>query len=159
MVGRGAAGVRGEARGGHSRGSGGPVAAGRGVRDRARAGGGRRVLRGRGGRGGPRRVGRAGNRLRGDRPGRRAGLTDSKRLSPRRRTEIAGQIAGWVEAFATGEAGSAEIDVAGMTAALRRAAVSALTQLPRRPDVVLLDGSHDYIGRPWPVRCAVRADL
>jgi ribonuclease HII len=23
----------------------------------------------------------------------------------------------------------------------------------------LLDGSHDYIGRPWPVRCAVRADL
>jgi ribonuclease HII len=24
---------------------------------------------------------------------------------------------------------------------------------------VLLDGSHDYIGRPWPVRCAVRADL
>lgn len=88
-----------------------------------------------------------------------AGLTDSKRLSPRRRTEIAGQLAGWVEAFAIGEAGPAEIDEAGMTAALRRAALSALTQLPRRPDVVLLDGSHDYIGRPWPVRCAVRADL
>jgi ribonuclease HII len=46
-----------------------------------------------------------------------------------------------------------------MTAALRRAAVSALQKLPRRPDAVLLDGSHDYIGRPWPVRCAVRADL
>src|SRR5690349_18946515 len=88
-----------------------------------------------------------------------AGLTDSKRLSPRRRTEIAGQLAGWVEAFAVGEAGPAEIDEAGMTAALRRAAVSALTQLPERPDAVLLDGSHDYIGRPWPVRCAVKADL
>lgn len=25
--------------------------------------------------------------------------------------------------------------------------------------MVLLDGSHDYIGRPWPVRCAVKADL
>jgi hypothetical protein len=24
---------------------------------------------------------------------------------------------------------------------------------------VLLDGSHDCIGRPWPVRCAVKADL
>ena len=46
-----------------------------------------------------------------------------------------------------------------MTAALRRAAVYALQKLPRRPDAVLLDGAHDYIGRPWPVRCAVRADL
>ena len=46
-----------------------------------------------------------------------------------------------------------------MTAALRRAAVSALEKLPRRPNAVLLDGSHDYIGHPWPVRCAVRADL
>jgi ribonuclease HII len=25
--------------------------------------------------------------------------------------------------------------------------------------VVLLDGAHDYIGRPWPVRCEVKADL
>ena len=40
-----------------------------------------------------------------------------------------------------------------------RAAISALEKLPKRPDAVLLDGSHDYIGRPWPVRCAVRADL
>jgi ribonuclease HII len=88
-----------------------------------------------------------------------AGLTDSKRLSPARRAVIAGQLAGWVEAFAIGEAGPDEIDAAGLTAALRRAAVSALGRLPRRPDAVLLDGSHDYIGHPWPVRCAVRADL
>lgn len=92
-------------------------------------------------------------------PGPPAGLTDSKRLSPRRRAAIAGELRGWVEAFAIGEAGAAEIDAAGMTAALRRAAVRALEKLPRRPDAVLLDGAHDYIGRPWPVRCAVRADL
>jgi ribonuclease HII len=92
-------------------------------------------------------------------PGPPAGLTDSKRLSPARRTVIAGQLLDWVAAFAIGEAGPAEIDAAGMTAALRRAAVSALEKLPARPDAVLLDGSHDYIGRPWPVRCAVRADL
>jgi ribonuclease HII len=91
-------------------------------------------------------------------PGPPAGLTDSKRLSPARRTVIAGQLLDWVEAFAIGEAGPPEIDAAGMTAALRRAAVSALRKLPRRPDAVLLDGSHDYIGHPWPVRCAVRAD-
>ncbi len=88
-----------------------------------------------------------------------AGLTDSKRLSPPRRAAIAGELLSWVEAFAIGEAEPAEIDAAGMTVALRRAAVSALEKLPRRPDAVLLDGAHDYISRPWAVRCAVRADL
>src|SRR5580704_12286058 len=52
-----------------------------------------------------------------------AGLTDSKRLSPQRRTVIAGELPGWVEAFTIGEAGHAEIDAAGLTAALRRSAV------------------------------------
>jgi ribonuclease HII len=87
------------------------------------------------------------------------GLTDSKRLTPKRRAALAAELPGWVAAYAIGEAGHEEIDAIGMTAALRRAAVSALEQLPQRPDAVLLDGSHDYIGRPWPVRCAVKADL
>ena len=87
------------------------------------------------------------------------GLTDSKRLTPRRRAELAAELPGWVAGYAIGEASHEEIDAAGMTAALRRAAVSALGQLSERPDAVLLDGSHDYIGRPWPVRCAVKADL
>jgi ribonuclease HII len=88
-----------------------------------------------------------------------AGLTDSKRLSPARRAAIADELLSWVESYAIGEAGAAEIDAAGLTAALRRAAIRALAALPARPDAVLLDGAHDYIGRPWPVRCAVRADL
>src|ERR1035441_5620074 len=29
----------------------------------------------------------------------------------------------------------------------------------RRPDVVLLDAKHDYIGRPWTVRTLIKADL
>jgi ribonuclease HII len=88
-----------------------------------------------------------------------AGLTDSKLLSPQRRADIAAALTGWVAAFAIGEATHQEIDEAGMTVALRRAADRALAALPRRPDVVLLDGAHDYIGRPWPVRCEVKADL
>ena len=88
------------------------------------------------------------------------GLTDSKRLTPRRRAELAAELPAWVECYAIGEASHEEIDTLGMTAALRRAAVSALQGLARpAPDMVLLDGSHDYIGRPWPVRCAVKADL
>ena len=62
-----------------------------------------------------------------------AGLTDSKRLSPARRAAIAGELLSWVEAFAIGEAGPAEIDAAGMTAALRRAAVRALGSSARAP--------------------------
>ena len=66
----------------------------------------------------------------------------------------------WAECYAIGEASHEEIDALGMTAALRRAAVRALDALAAPPPgAVLLDGSHDYIGRPWPVRCAVKADL
>jgi ribonuclease HII len=87
------------------------------------------------------------------------GLTDSKKLTPKRRGELAEELPGWVEAYAIGQADHAEIDACGMTAALQRAARRALERLPAPPDVVLLDGKHDYIGRPWPVRTAVKADL
>jgi ribonuclease HII len=87
------------------------------------------------------------------------GLTDSKRLTARRRAALAAQLPGWAHAHAIGAASHEEIDALGMTAALRLAAGRALDALPDRPDVVLLDGKHDYIGRPWRVRCAVQADL
>jgi ribonuclease HII len=87
------------------------------------------------------------------------GLTDSKRLTAKRRAELAAELPEWVEAYAFGSASHEEIDARGMTAALRLAARAALGQLPSRPDVVLLDGKHDYIGSPWRVRTAVKADL
>ncbi|MCW2895163.1 MAG: ribonuclease [Actinomycetia bacterium] len=92
-------------------------------------------------------------------PGPPGGLTDSKRLTAKRRAELAAELPAWVEAYAFGSASHEEIDALGMTAALRLAARAALGQLPKRPDVVLLDGKHDYIGSPWPVRTAVKADL
>ena len=87
------------------------------------------------------------------------GLTDSKRLTAKRRTELAAELPGWVAAYAIGSASHEQIDALGMTAALRLAARAALDQLPQRPGVVLLDGKHDYIGAPWRVRTAVKADL
>jgi ribonuclease HII len=92
-------------------------------------------------------------------PGPPGGLTDSKRLTAKRRTELAAELPGWVAAYAIGSASHQEIDALGMTAALRLAARAALDQLPGRPDAVLLDGKHDYIGSPWRVRTAVKADL
>lgn len=86
------------------------------------------------------------------------GLTDSKALTARRREEMAGRLHGWLRAYAFGAAGPEEIDDVGMTEALRRAAVRALEALPEPPDAVILDGRHDYIGRPWWIRCEIRAD-
>jgi ribonuclease HII len=55
-----------------------------------------------------------------------AGLTDSKRLTAKRRQALAGLLPGRVEAHATGQASHEETGALGMTAALRRAAARAL---------------------------------
>ncbi|MEY9210862.1 ribonuclease HII [Thermobifida halotolerans] len=87
------------------------------------------------------------------------GLTDSKRLSPKRRVAMAEKIRSWVRDHAFGQAEPAEIDELGMTEALRLAAHRALTALATPPDAVVLDGRHDYLGSPWRVRTQVKADL
>ncbi|MDB1088826.1 ribonuclease HII [Streptomyces sp. ACA25] len=87
------------------------------------------------------------------------GLTDSKLLTPARRTALAEELTGWVTAHALGHASPQEIDALGMTAALRLAAVRALEGLPERPDAVILDGKHDYLGAPWRVRTVIKGDM
>jgi ribonuclease HII len=87
-----------------------------------------------------------------------AGLTDSKLLSPKRRTTLARELRTWVTAHGIGHASPEEIDSLGMTAALRLAAKRALGELPVRPDAVLLDGKHDYLGAPWSVRTVIKGD-
>ncbi|MEV4890059.1 ribonuclease HII [Nonomuraea sp. NPDC055795] len=87
-----------------------------------------------------------------------AGLTDSKQLTQRRREGLIGDLESWAVGIGFGEASHAEIDTLGMTEALSRAARRALESLPVSPDAVILDGAHDYIGPPWPVRLEVKAD-
>ncbi|GAA1012473.1 ribonuclease HII [Streptomyces sp. F-3] len=87
-----------------------------------------------------------------------AGLTDSKLLTARQRAELAAELRQWVTAYALGHASPQEIDDLGMTASLRLAAVRALEGLPVRPDAVILDGKHDYLGAPWRVRTVVKGD-
>lgn len=88
-----------------------------------------------------------------------AGLTDSKRLTPKRRRELAERLRPWVADHAFGWSPPEEIDEVGMTEALHRASRRALDALAPRPDAVVLDGSHDFIGRPWRVRTQVKGDL
>ncbi|UED86990.1 ribonuclease HII [Streptomyces profundus] len=86
------------------------------------------------------------------------GLTDSKLLTPLRRTALAGVLRDWVTHHALGHASPQEIDTLGMTAALRLAATRALADLPERPDAIILDGKHDYLGAPWRVRTVIKGD-
>jgi ribonuclease HII len=86
------------------------------------------------------------------------GLTDSKLITPLRRTRLAAVLTGWVTSYALGHASPEEIDTVGMTAALRLAAVRALAQLPEPPDAVILDGKHNYLGGSWQVRTVIKGD-
>jgi ribonuclease HII len=87
-----------------------------------------------------------------------AGLTDSKLLTVKRRDELLPVLEDWVTAYGLGHSTPEEIDALGMTAALRLAAERALNALPVRPDAVILDGKHDYLGAPWKVRTVIKGD-
>jgi ribonuclease HII len=103
------------------------------------------------------------------------GVRDSKLLAPAVRERLAPRLRRWGLGHGVGHATAAEIDAVGIMAALRLAALRALQQLPEVPDLVILDGNHDYIntgigtrgdarhGIPDapgpPVRTLVKADL
>lgn len=86
------------------------------------------------------------------------GLTDSKLITPKRRTKLAALLTDWVTSYALGHASPEEIDSLGMTAALRLAAGRALADLPERPDAIILDGKHNYLGGAWRVRTVIKGD-
>lgn len=86
------------------------------------------------------------------------GLADSKVLTAARREAVAAALDAWAVGIGYGQASPEEIDELGMTEALRLASVRALEALPCRPDVVIVDGKHDFLGAPWAVRCQVKAD-
>lgn len=80
-----------------------------------------------------------------------SGLRDSKLLSPAKRVEARDRVLAWSPAVALGHATPIEIDELGMTAALRVAATRAIAQLEQLgfcPEVILLDGKHDYLQLP-----------
>lgn len=77
-----------------------------------------------------------------------AGLRDSKLLSASARRQLVPRIERWAVASAVGHAGAAEVDQVGINAALRLAATRALGALEAEVDVVLLDGTHDWLSAP-----------
>ena len=69
------------------------------------------------------------------------GLDDSKKLSPKRREELALQIMDQASAFGVAHIEPAEIDACGMAASLRVCMTRALRACEVEPDCVLLDGN------------------
>lgn len=78
------------------------------------------------------------------------GVRDSKLLTPAVREELAPRIRRWSRWHAVGHASSVEIDDVGIIAALRLAGMRALAALDVTPDVLILDGSHDWLTPPPP---------
>jgi len=73
---------------------------------------------------------------------------DSKVLTPRARAQMAPRIRDWSLSSAVGHASAEEIDSHGIIDALRLAANRALAMLTVMPEVVLLDGRHDWLTPP-----------
>jgi len=74
------------------------------------------------------------------------GVRDSKQLSEARREELFDRIAHWCTTWSVGHASHQECDELGMSAAQRLAARRALDGLSLVPDMVLMDGSWDFVG-------------
>ena len=87
-----------------------------------------------------------------------AGLTDSKKLTPRRRAALVPRIEERSLAWALGQASAREIDGMGIRGATELAMLRALQRLPSRPELVLVDGTLPL--RLWtgPQRTVVRGD-
>lgn len=76
------------------------------------------------------------------------GVRDSKLLQPHARESMVPRIRRWAHAHAVGHASPVEIDEIGIIAALRLAGRRALAALDVVPDLVILDGNHDWLTSP-----------
>jgi ribonuclease HII len=96
-----------------------------------------------------------------------SGVRDSKLLTAPAREALVPAVERWAADAAVGTATADEVDAFGVVGALRLAGQRALAALVIRPDLVLLDGSHDWMTDPDPVPGAtgvpvvtrVKADL
>ena len=76
------------------------------------------------------------------------GVRDSKLMSAQARERMVPRIERWAHAHAVGHASPLEVDQFGIIVALRLAGVRALAALPVVPDLVILDGNHDWLTAP-----------
>lgn len=76
------------------------------------------------------------------------GVRDSKLLTSSARQEMVPKIKKWALSWGVGHASPEEIDRWGIMTGLRLAGERALAQCAVVPDLILLDGNHDWLTRP-----------
>ena len=79
------------------------------------------------------------------------GVKDSKLLTPLARGRMVRPIQRWARAYAVGHSSPAEIDEIGIMGGLRLAGMRALATVAAAgivPDLVILDGNHDWLTPP-----------
>lgn len=86
------------------------------------------------------------------------GLTDSKKLSPRRRESLASEIKAHALAWAIAWADVAEIDSLNILQATMLAMQRAVKELPLTPDLVQIDGNRAPV-LPMTVQTVIKGDL
>ncbi len=89
------------------------------------------------------------------------GVRDSKEIDAQTRERLAPLVRAWARRSAVGMASPGEIDARGIIGALALAAARALNATGVRPDLLLLDGKHDWLTRVAPgtrVTTRVQAD-
>lgn len=74
------------------------------------------------------------------------GVRDSKQLTEKRREQLFDRVKDWCDAVGVGHATHEECDELGMSDAQRLAARRALDGLGVVPDMILLDGTWDFVG-------------
>lgn len=89
---------------------------------------------------------------------RLAKARDSKLLTHAQRAALAREIRSCAVGIGIGWTDSRRIDEYGLTKAMRLAALEALGQLPASAEAVILDGVHNYLGRPCVIETCVKAD-
>lgn len=86
-------------------------------------------------------------------------VVDSKLLSAKQRTEKAIAIRASAEFFAVEHIGPEFIDKHGVTASLQAAARAILQKLDETPDLILLDGKHNFLANITPARTVIKGDM
>lgn len=87
-----------------------------------------------------------------------AGLADSKRLSKRKRAVLAAEIQMTAAWHSLGWASSQEVDLLGLSAAVRLAMARAVSTVSRPYDVLIIDGNINYLKDNPKARAIIKAD-
>lgn len=88
------------------------------------------------------------------------GVRDSKLIPERRREAMYAAVVAWAAAYGVGHASNMECDTLGMSKALRLASARAIEsmRLLTPPDILLVDGPHDFPKSGIPAECRVKGD-